>query len=281
MSEKTMKLLKRRSKTQDGIVLHTASDFEGMRKAGHVAAQILDDLCERVVPGVTTAALDRFVVSRIRAHKVKSATIGYRGYRHATCISVNYVACHGIPGSYRLVPGDIVNIDVTIIRDGWHGDSSRMYVVGKPKEADLRLIQVTHDALFRGLEQIRPGRTFGDLGSAVEAHVKKHHMAVVKIFSGHGLGRKFHQKPNVVHFGQPNEGPVFVEGMFFTVEPIVSLGDTEIIFRADRWTAVTKDRSRTAQFEHTVGVTRDGMEIFTLSPTDRFHPTNYQLPVQV
>jgi len=274
------RFLGRRNKSEEGIILHSPQDFAGMRKAGRIAARILDDLCDAVVPGITTAALDRIVMQRIRAYKVKSATIGYRGYKHASCISVNYVACHGIPGTYRLVPGDIVNIDVTIIDDGWYGDSSRMYVAGEPKPADLHLIQVTHDSLFKGLERIRPGLTFGGLGVAVEEHVKRHHMAIVKIFSGHGIGRKFHQKPNVVHFGQSHEGPVLEEGMFFTVEPIVSLGNTEIVIRADGWTAVTKDRSHTAQFEHTVGVTSDGCEIFTLSPAGRFHPTNYQLPLQ-
>ncbi len=274
------RFLDRRGKSPEGIILHSPQDFSGMRRAGTIAARILDDVCDAVVPGVTTSALDRFVMKRIRDYKVRSATIGYRGYKHASCISVNAVACHGIPGTYKLVPGDILNIDVTIIDDGWYGDSSRMYVAGPPRPTDMHLIQVTHDALFKGLEQIRPGQTFGDLGAAVETYVNQNHMAIVKIFSGHGIGRKFHQKPNVVHFGQSHEGPVFQEGMFFTVEPIVSLGNTEIVIRADGWTAVTKDRSRTAQFEHTVGVTRDGFEIFTLSPAGRFHPTNYQLPLR-
>ena len=244
-----------------------------MHRAGELAARILDEVAALVEPGATTEALDDFVRGRIEAAGATSATIGYKGYRHATCISVNHVVCHGIPGPKLLKDGDILNIDVTVIVDGWFGDSSRMYVAGAPSRKAERLIQVTHDALMAGIAAVKPGNTFGDIGAAIQAHVEGHRMSVVRDFCGHGLGRVFHAPPNVLHYGRPGTGPVLEEGMFFTIEPMVNLGRPETKVLADDWTAVTRDKSLSAQFEHSVGVTATGVEIFTLSPAGKFHPT--------
>ena len=272
-----MKLFPKKKLNKNRIILHKKQDFAEMAKAGQVAARILDDLCDQVVPGVKTIELDQFIRDKIKEYQVKSATIGYRGYQHASCISINHVVCHGIPGKKTLVSGDILNIDVTIIKDGWFGDSSRMYVAGKPSLKALRLMQVTHDALMIGLEKIRPGNTFGDLGWTIQQYAQSHRMTVVRDFCGHGIGRAFHEEPNVLHFGRPGAGPVFEEGMFFTVEPMVNLGRSGTKLLSDGWTAVTQDRSLSAQFEHMVGVTSTGVEIFTLSPQDKYYPTNFQL----
>ncbi|MCX7890540.1 MAG: type I methionyl aminopeptidase [Rhodobacteraceae bacterium] len=259
--------------TRDGIRIHEPADFAGMRLAGRVAAEILDAVAPLVVPGVTTEALDDFIRGRVAAAGAVSATIGYRGYRHASCISVNHVVCHGIPGPKALKDGDILNIDVTVIVDGWYGDTSRMYVAGSLNRKAERLIDVTHDALMRGIAAVRPGNTFGDIGHAIQSFVEDHRMSVVRDFCGHGLGRVFHAPPNVLHYGRAGSGPLLEEGMFFTIEPMVNLGRPETKILADDWTAVTRDKSLSAQFEHSVGVTADGCEIFTLSPAGRFHPT--------
>ena len=260
--------------TKDGIRIHEPGDFAGMHRAGQLAAEILDDMVPLVVPGVTTAALDQAISDAVDAAGATSATIGYRGYKHASCISVNHVVCHGIPDSRKVLKdGDILNIDVTVIVDGWYGDTSRMYVAGKlPRKAE-RLIQVTHDALFRGIEAVKPCNTFGDIGHAIQSFVEGHRMSVVRDFCGHGLGRVFHSPPNVLHFGRPGSGPMLEEGMFFTIEPMVNLGRPETKILADDWTAVTRDKSLSAQFEHSIGVTATGAEIFTLSPKGLFHPT--------
>ncbi|MFN3936342.1 MAG: type I methionyl aminopeptidase [Gemmobacter sp.] len=271
--------------TRDGIRIHEPADFAGMRAAGRVAAELLDEVAALVEPGIGTGALDAFIRRRIEERGVGSATIGYQpagreAYRHATCISVNQVVCHGIPGekipgrsSDTLQNGDILNIDVTVVVDGWYGDSSRMYVAGTPKPFAARLIQVTHDALMRGIEAVRPGNTFGDIGHAIQTHVERNRMSVVRDFCGHGLGRVFHAPPNVLHYGRPGLGPVLEEGMFFTIEPMVNLGRPETRELSDGWTAVTRDRSLSAQFEHSVGVTATGVEVFTRSPAGLFHPT--------
>ncbi|WP_254698427.1 type I methionyl aminopeptidase [Sagittula sp. P11] len=244
-----------------------------MHAAGKVAAQILDEVADKVDVGVTTGELDDFITRRVTELGTTSATIGYKGYQHASCISVNHVVCHGIPGDKKLKDGDILNIDVTVILDGWFGDSSRMYVAGKlPRKAE-RLIEVTHDALMQGIEAVKPGNTFGDIGHAIQTFVEGHRMSVVRDFCGHGLGRVFHAPPNVLHYGRPGTGPRLEEGMFFTIEPMVNLGRPETKVLGDDWTAVTRDKSLSAQFEHSVGVTSDGVEIFTLSPAGRFHPT--------
>ena len=257
--------------TKDGIRIYEDADFAGMRAAGRVAAEILDVLGPLVFPGVTTAELDDFVTSEITRRGVISATIGYKGYKHASCISVNHVVCHGIPGSKVLMDGDILNIDVTVIVDGWYGDTSRMFVAGQAPRKAMRLIEVTHDALLRGIDAVKPGNTFGDIGNAIQAYVEGNRMSVVRDFCGHGLGRVFHAPPNVLHYGRANTGAVLEEGMFFTIEPMVNLGRPETKTLADDWTAVTRDKSLSAQFEHSVGVTATGAEIFTASPAGLFY----------
>ena len=259
--------------TRDGIRIHEDSDFAGMRRAGALAARILDDVADHVFPGQTTGEIDRLVTGWVEEAGAVSATIGYKGYRHATCISVNHVVCHGIPGDKVLRDGDILNVDVTVVLGGWFGDSSRMYAAGTPSRKAERLMDVTHDALMRGIEAVRPGATFGDVGHAIQAHVEAHRMSVVRDFCGHGLGRVFHAPPNVLHYGRPGTGAVLEEGMFFTIEPMVNLGRPETKVLDDDWTAVTRDRSLSAQFEHSVGVTATGAEVFTPSPAGRFHPT--------
>jgi methionyl aminopeptidase len=259
--------------TKDGIRIHEIEDFAAMHRAGRLAAEILDSVAPLVAPGVMTEALDDFIRAEVERAGATSATIGYRGYQHASCISVNHVVCHGIPGPKVLKDGDILNIDVTVILDGWYGDTSRMYVAGSlPRKAE-RLIQITHDALMKGIEAVRPGNTFGDIGHAIQTYVEANRMSVVRDFCGHGLGRVFHAPPNVLHYGRPGSGPRLEEGMFFTIEPMVNLGRPETKVLADDWTAVTRDKSLSAQFEHSVGVTADGVEIFTLSPAGKFHPT--------
>ncbi len=262
--------------TKDGIRIYESADFEGMRKAGKLAAEILDALAPLVLVGQTTGELDRVITQMIDEAGAKSATIGYKGYQHASCISVNHVVCHGIPGGKVLKDGDILNIDVTVIVNGWYGDTSRMYVAGKLSRKAERLIQVTHDALFKGIEAVRPGNTFGDIGHAIQSFVEAERMSVVRDFCGHGLGRVFHAPPNVLHYGRAGTGPMLEEGMFFTIEPMVNLGRPETKVLADDWTAVTRDKSLSAQFEHSVGVTADGYELFTLSPAGLFHPTYEQ-----
>lgn len=259
--------------TREGIRIHETADFAGMHRAGALAAQILDEIAEHVFVGQTTAAIDKLIEDKVNASGAKSATIGYKGYQHASCISVNHVVCHGIPGDKVLKDGDILNVDVTVIVDGWFGDTSRMYVAGKLSRKSERLIQVTHDALMKGIEAVRPGATFGDIGHAIQSYVEAHRMSVVRDFCGHGLGRVFHSPPNVLHYGRAGSGPRLEEGMFFTIEPMVNLGRPETKVLADDWTAVTRDKSLSAQFEHSIGVTETGAEIFTLSPAGKFHPT--------
>ena len=259
--------------TKDGIRIYETADFAGMHTAGALAAQILDDIAEHVTVGQTTEELDRLITKMVEDAGATSATIGYKGYQHASCISVNHVVCHGIPGPKTLKDGDILNIDVTVIVDGWYGDTSRMYVAGKlPRKAE-RLIDVTYEALMRGIEVVKPGNTFGDIGHAIQTFVEANRMSVVRDFCGHGLGRVFHAPPNVLHYGRPGNGAVLEPGMFFTIEPMVNLGRPETKTLADDWTAVTRDKSLSAQFEHSIGVTEDGCEICTNSPGNKFHPT--------
>src|SRR6056297_2996189 len=259
--------------TPEGIRIHDPADFAGMHAAGRLAAQILDEIADHIFVGQTTAAIDAAIERRVEEAGATSATIGYKGYQHASCISVNHVVCHGIPGEKTLKDGDILNVDVTVILDGWFGDTSRMYVAGKlPRKAE-RLIEVTHEALMRGIAAVKPGNTFGDIGHAIQSFVEANRMSVVRDFCGHGLGRVFHAPPNVLHYGRPGTGPRLEPGMFFTIEPMVNLGRPETKVLSDDWTAVTRDKSLSAQFEHSVGVTASGCEIFTLSPAGKFHPT--------
>ncbi len=248
------------------IKIHGPEGFAGMRKAGRLVAECLDLLGAEVKPGVSTDHLDRFVFEFAMDHGVWPATLMYRGYTKSTCTSINHVVCHGIPNDKPLRDGDIVNIDVTVILDGWHGDSSRMYPVGViPRRAE-RLIEVTHEAMMRGIAAIKPGATTGDIGAAIQSYVEAQHMSVVRDFCGHGVGRLFHDEPNIIHVGRAGEGIVLRPGMIFTVEPMINLGRPHVKVLSDGWTAVTRDRSLSAQFEHAVGVTRDGVEIFTRSP---------------
>ena len=259
--------------TKDGIRIYEQADFAGMHAAGRLAAQILDDIAAHVVPGQSTAEIDRIITQMVDDAGATSATIGYKGYQHASCISINHVVCHGIPSDKLLKDGDIVNIDVTVIVDGWFGDTSRMYVAGKLSRKAERLIQVTHDALMKGIEVAKPGNTFGDIGHAIQVYAESQRMSVVRDFCGHGLGRVFHSPPNVLHYGRAGTGAVLEEGMFFTIEPMINLGRPETKVLADDWTAVTRDTSLSAQFEHSIGITANGAEIFTMSPAGKFHPT--------
>ena len=254
------------------IKLHGPEEFTGMRRAGRLVAEVLDELADRVEPGVTTESLDRFVFEFARDHGALPATLMYRGYEKSICTSINHVVCHGIPNDKPLKKGDIVNVDITVIKDGWHGDSSRMYGVGEVPRRAERLVEVTYDAMMAGIATIRPGGAIGDIGAAIQAGVEPNHMSVVRDFCGHGVGRLFHDEPNVVHVGRKGEGPVLRPGMFFTVEPMINLGRPHVKVLSDGWTAVTRDRSLSAQFEHTVAVTETGYEIFTLSPKDLHKP---------
>ena len=248
------------------IKLYGPEAFEGMRRAGRLAAQALDLLADHVKPGVTTDALDRLILEFAMDHEAYPAPLLYRGYPKAICTSINHVVCHGIPSDKPLREGDIVNIDVTLILDGWHGDSSRMYAAGEiPRRAE-RLIEVTYEALMVGVAEVKPGATTGDIGAAIQDYVEAQRMSVVRDFCGHGLGRLFHDAPNILHYGRRGEGITLKPGMLFTIEPMVNLGRPHVKILSDGWTAVTRDRSLSAQFEHTVGVTETGVEVFTLSP---------------
>ena len=257
----------------DSIPRHGPDGFEGMRRAGRLAAETLDFITGYVAPGVTTDALDRLCDTFMRDHGAVPATLGYRGYPKSSCISLNHVICHGIPSDRRLRDGDILNIDVTAILDGWFGDTSRMYVVGDKASVKARkLIEVTYEAMMDGVRVVGPGATVGDIGHAIQSRVEANRFSVVRDFCGHGLGRVFHSPPSILHFGQPGDGPVLEPGMFFTIEPMVNAGRPEAKILSDGWTAVTRDRSLSAQFEHSVGVTEDGVEIFTLSPQGYTQP---------
>jgi methionyl aminopeptidase len=248
------------------IKLHGAEAFEGMRRAGRLAAEILDALVQHVVPGVTTGEIDAIVQRMTLEAGGVPATLGYRGYTKSCCTSINHVVCHGIPGDKILKDGDIVNIDVTPILDGWHGDTSRMFLVGDVSIKARKLVDVTYECLMLGLEQARPGNRLGDVANAIQVHAEKHRYGVVRDFCGHGLGRLFHDSPEVIHAGRPNTGPELKPGMFFTVEPMINIGRPDVKLLDDGWTAVTRDRSLSAQFEHSIGITEHGCEIFTKSP---------------
>jgi len=263
------------------IRLHRPEDFEGMRKAGRLAAECLDMLTSEVKPGVTTGRLDDLAREFVLDHSALSATIGYRGYRHATCISLNHVICHGIPSEKILRDGDVMNIDVTVIVDGWHGDTSRMYYAGEPKVKARRLVETTHDCLMAGIAAARPGATLRDIGAAIQTLAEANGFSVVRDFCGHGLGRVFHDAPNVVHYAEYRDRFAGLQrapatelkpGMFFTIEPMINEGRPDVRMLKDGWTAVTRDKSLSAQFEHSIGITEDGAEIFTKSPAGLHRP---------
>lgn len=254
------------------IRLHKPEDFEGMRRAGRLAAETLDYITPFVVPGVTTGRLDELCHAFIVEHGAVPAPLGYRGFPKSICTSVNHVVCHGIPGDKVLEDGDILNIDITTIVDGWHGDTSRMFYLGEVGVKGKRICDVTYEGMMRGIAAVKPGATTGDIGHAIQSYVEKERFSVVRDFCGHGLGRIFHEPPNILHYGEPGTGVRLQPGMFFTIEPMVNAGKWQVKLLSDGWTAVTKDRSLSAQFEHSVGVTETGCEIFTLSPKGWHQP---------
>lgn len=263
-----------------GIRLHGPDAFAAMRKAGRLAAEALDLLHPLVVPGVTTEELDDRIYRFAVENSAIPAPLYYRGYPKSICTSVNHVVCHGIPSSKRLREGDILNIDVTLIVDGWHGDSSRMYGVGSISRRAQRLIDVTFEALQRGIAEVKPGKTTGDIGRAIQQFAEGERCSVVEDFCGHGLGQVFHDRPNVLHYRfprtgdkrDPGDGVPLRPGMIFTIEPMINLGKPDVRMLLDGWTAVTRDKELSAQFEHTIGVTETGCEIFTLSPANLDKP---------
>jgi methionyl aminopeptidase len=258
---------------RDGTIkLHGPDGFEGMRQAGRLAAEILDAMVPLVQPGASTEEIDRVVREMTLDGGAVPATLGYRGYTHSCCISINHVVCHGIPSPKVLKDGDIVNIDVTPLLDGWHGDSSRMYLVGDVSLKAKRLVEVTHECLMLGIEKARPGARLGDIGAAIQAHAEQYRYGVVRDFCGHGLGRLFHDAPEVVHAARAGTGPELRPGMFMTIEPMINLGKAGVKLLSDGWTAVTRDKSLSAQFEHSIGITEEGPEIFTLSPKGLHKP---------
>jgi methionyl aminopeptidase len=254
------------------ITIYAPEDFAGMRVAGRLAAETLDMIAPHVRPGVSTAVLDNLCHDFITSHGAVPAPLNYRGFPKSICTSINHVVCHGIPGDRRLENGDVLNIDVTVILDGWHGDSSRMYVAGTASTRARNLIDVTYEALMRGVRAVKPGATLGDIGHAIQTFVEGHRFSVVRDFCGHGIGRRFHEPPNILHFGRSGEGIVLQPGMFFTIEPMVNAGRPEVKVLDDGWTAVTRDRSLSSQFEHMIGVTENGCEIFTISPAGLHKP---------
>jgi methionyl aminopeptidase len=259
-------------RTSGVIPLHGEAGFSGMRKAGRLTAEALDLLVDAVQPGVTTAALDRLAYEFARDHDAIPATLFYKGYRHSICTSINHVVCHGIPEERPLREGDIVNIDLTLIVDGWYGDSSRMFPVGEITRKAERLIDVTYQSLEAGIAAARAGATTGDIGAAIQALAEAERMSVVRDFVGHGVGQLFHDEPNIMHFGVPGTGVPLKPGMIFTIEPMINLGRPHVKILADGWTAVTRDRTLSAQAEHSIGITETGVEIFTLSPRGLFNP---------
>ncbi|MDP9163181.1 MAG: type I methionyl aminopeptidase [Pseudomonadota bacterium] len=262
-----------RAESRSGVIkLHGPDGFAGMRAAGLLAATILDALVPHVVPGVTTAELDDIVFRMTTEAGAVPATLGYRGFTKSCCTSINHVVCHGIPGEKALKDGDIVNIDVTPQLNGWHGDTSRMFLVGDVSIKAKKLVDVTYECLMLGLEKARPGNHLGDIASAIQVHAEKHRYGIVRDFCGHGVGRLFHDSPEVIHAGRPGTGPELKPGMIFTVEPMINLGRADCKLLDDGWTAVTRDRSLSAQFEHSIGITDGACEIFTKSPAGLDRP---------
>jgi methionyl aminopeptidase len=259
-------------RTSGVIPLHGEAGFNGMRKAGQLTAQALDLLVDAVQPGVTTLALDKLAYEFARDHDAIPATLFYKGYRHSICTSINHVVCHGIPDDRPLREGDIVNIDLTLIVDGWYGDSSRMFPVGEISRKAERLIEVTYESLAAGIAAAKPGNTTGDIGAAIQTYAEAERTSVVRDFVGHGVGQLFHDEPNIMHFGVPGTGVLLKPGMIFTIEPMINLGRPHVKILSDGWTAVTRDRTLSAQAEHSIGITETGNEIFTGSPKGWFNP---------
>ena len=259
------------------VTLHDEEGFAGMRKAGRLAAETLDFITPHIKAGVTTLELNDLCHQFITDHGAIPAPLDYKGFPKATCISVNHVVCHGIPSEKTLHDGDILNIDITTIVDGWYGDTSRMFWVGDVSVKAKRLTEVTYEAMMRSIRMVKPGVTLGDIGHAIQSYAEAARFSVVRDFTGHGLGRVFHAAPTVLHYGTPGEGLVLEEGMIFTIEPMINTGTWQVKILSDGWTAVTRDRGLSAQFEHSIGVTKDGVEIFTQSPQGLTMPP-YHLP---
>jgi methionyl aminopeptidase len=257
----------------DDVIIHKKADYIKMRKAGNLAAKVLDYISEFVVADVSTGKLNQLCHDMIIKNKATPAPLNYRGFPKSICTSVNHVICHGIPSDKKILKdGDILNIDITVILDGWYGDTSRMFYIGTPSIKAKKLIQVTYEAMMLGIEQVKPGKRLGDIGYAIQSYAEKHNYSVVRDYCGHGLGQVFHTAPNVLHYGQPNTGMVLEEGMFFTIEPMINIGGYEGKILSDDWTVVTKDKSLSAQFEHSLAVTKDGFEVFTSSPLGKDYP---------
>jgi methionyl aminopeptidase len=255
------------------VTIKTPEDQQKMREAGRLAAEVLDLIGEHVVPGVTTDELDRICHDHIvQVQQAIPANVNYRGFPKTICASVNHVVCHGIPNDKRLKAGDILNVDVTVIRDGYHGDTSRMYFVGKPAPHARRLVEITFEAMWRGIEQVRPGAQLGDIGHAIQRFVESHSYSVVREYCGHGIGRIYHEDPQVLHYGEPGTGYELKPGMTFTIEPMVNAGKRHVRLLPDGWTVVTRDHSLSAQWEHTVLVTATGVEVLTLGAAGRQTP---------
>jgi len=251
------------------ITIHTEEDFIKMRKAGKLASEILDYIGDFVKPGITTNKLNDLCHNKIIENGAIPAPLNYRGFPKSICTSINHIVCHGIPSEKILQNRDIINIDVTVIVDGWHGDSSRMYYAGEPSIKAKRLCEATFEAMMLGIQQVKPGNSLGDIGFAIQSYVEKLGFSVVRDYCGHGIGKVFHTEPNVVHYGKKGSGLILEEGMFFTIEPMINAGKYEtILSKHDDWTVSTRDKSLSAQFEHTVGVTKNGYEIFTISKNE-------------
>lgn len=249
-----------------GFKVYSEKDFEGLRKAGKLAGHILDYITTYVQEGITTEELDMLCLEEIERNGAISATLGYQGYPKASCISLNHVICHGIPSERKLHKGDILNIDITVILDGWYGDTSRMYTVGKITPKAAQLIDVTYNAMMSAINSVKPGMHLGDIGHIIQEYVRPFKFSVVEDYGGHGIGRNFHEDPIVMHVGKKDTGLELVEGNVFTIEPMINVGSPKTRLLSDGWTAISADRSLSAQFEHTIGVTKTGCEIFTLSP---------------
>ena len=251
------------------VTIKTPAEIEKMRVAGRLAAEVLRMIRPHVQPGITTGELDRICHDYIvNVQQAVPAPLDYKGFPRSICTSVNHQVCHGIPGDKKLKKGDIVNIDVTVIKDGYHGDTSKMFFVGEPSVQARRLVQITHECMMKGIEIVRRGKRLGDIGHAIQRHAEAHGFSVVREYCGHGVGREFHEDPQVLHYGQPETGMALEPGMTFTVEPMINAGKKEVKLLPDNWTVVTRDHSLSAQWEHTVLVTETGHEILTLIPGD-------------
>jgi methionyl aminopeptidase len=250
------------------IKQYSFEDFTKLKKAGEITAQALDFVTDKIKPGITTNVIDKLVSDFLKSKQATSAPLFYKGFPKSICTSVNHVVCHGIPSEKTLQEGDILNIDITSYIDGFHGDASRMYCVGQPSIKAQKLIDVTYQSLMRAIKILQPGTTLGDIGFVIQSFVEQEGFSVVRDFCGHGIGRLFHEEPSVLHYGRKNDGLKLKEGMVFTIEPMINAGGYQTKVLNDGWTAVTKDKSLSAQFEHTVGITNNGCEIFTLS--DKF-----------